>query len=54
MQITNFRQVDVIHSAEGINNVDNMNSVYKVLKSSAYNVSTAINEYQLRRLSIKE
>jgi len=51
--ITDFSQVDVIHSAEGLN-VNNQTTLFKVLCSMAKDVSSKINQYQLRRLAIKE
>ena len=53
IMITDFNQVDVIHSAEGLN-VNNQTTLFKVLRSTAKDVSSKINQYQLRRLAIKE
>lgn len=53
MLITNFNQIDVIHSAEGLN-INDQSALYQVLHSTAKDVSSEINKYQLRRLSIKE
>lgn len=47
--LTDFNQVDVIHSAEGIN-VTGQTSIYKIIRSTAFQVSSQINLYQLRRL----
>ncbi|MBR3645426.1 MAG: hypothetical protein IKN54_03325, partial [Lachnospiraceae bacterium] len=53
MLITDFNQVDVIHSAEGLN-VDNQTTLFTVLHSTAKEVSSSINQYQLRRLEIEK
>ena len=52
MLITDFNQVDVIHSCEKLTTEDK--STWKVQKSTANQVSSGINIYQLRRLKIKE
>ncbi|SEP86995.1 hypothetical protein SAMN04487977_101666 [Treponema bryantii] len=53
MLITDFNQIGVIHSCEGLN-VANQTTLFQVSLSTAKEVSSSINQYQLRRLSIKE
>lgn len=50
--ITDFSQVDVIHSCEKLTTENN--STWQVQKSTANQVSSSINVYQLRRLTVKE
>ena len=52
MLITDFNQIDVIHSCEKLTTENN--STWQVQKSTANQVSSSINVYQLRRLTVKE